>query len=107
MSNTNEWTEKKIFEKIKIILSEALEVDPEIIKPESLIINDLEAESIDVLDISFRLEKAFKITIPEQSFSSNSQNIPDEKTLGEIFTVQILVDFIKQKLAEARAHASS
>lgn len=101
MKTIQEWTEKEIFEKLKSILIEALEVDPEIIKPDSLIINDLGGESIDILDISFRIEKAFKIKIPEQSLSLSSENAPKGKTAAEIFTVQLIVGFIKSKLEEA------
>lgn len=94
----SKWTEKKIYEEIKSIISEALEVDLERIKPDSLIINDLGAESIDILDISFRTEKAFNIKIPDQSLSLDPATIPEGKTVGEIFTVQIVIDFIKKEL---------
>lgn len=102
----NEWTEKKIFETVKSILSETLEIESEIIKPDSLIINDLGAESIDILDMSFRIEKAFKIKIPEQSFSPSSQNIQKGKKASEIFTVHSIVNFIKIKLKEAEVSGS-
>jgi len=102
----NEWTDEKIFEKLKSILAEALEVETEVINPDSLVINDLGAESIDILDISFRIEKAFKIKIPEQSLSLNPKDIPEGKTAGEIFSVQIIVDFVKEKLEEASISVS-
>lgn len=100
MNISKEWTHEEIFKKIKSILLEALEVDPEIIKSDSLIINDFGAESIDILDISFRIEKAFEIKIPARSLSLNPENIPEGKTAGEIFTVQMIVDFVKEKLRE-------
>lgn len=54
-----------VFEKVQEVLEEALGVDPEEVTPEATIGEDLGAESIDYLDISFRLEKAFDIKIGE------------------------------------------
>lgn len=96
----NKWTDKKIFEKLRSILSETLEIDPKIITVDSLIINDLGAESIDLLDIVFRIKEAFKIKIPEQSISLKPENIPKGKTPADIFTVQTIIDFVKEKLKE-------
>lgn len=96
----NKWTDKKIFEKLRSILSETLEIDPKIITVDSLIINDLGAESIDLLDIVFRITEAFKIKIPEQYISLKPENIPEGKTSADIFTVQTIIDFVKEKLKE-------
>ena len=57
-------TKDEIYEKIKTALVEALGVDDDEIKPEATLVGDLGAESIDFLDIVFRLEKAFSIKIP-------------------------------------------
>lgn len=57
-------TKEEIFEKIKVALVDALGVDEEDVTPEATLVGDLGAESIDFLDIVFRLEKAFDIKIP-------------------------------------------
>jgi acyl carrier protein len=57
-------TKDEVYEKIKVALTDALGVDEEDIKPEATLVGDLGAESIDFLDIVFRLEKAFDIKIP-------------------------------------------
>lgn len=57
-------TKDEIFEKIRSALTEALGVDEEEITPEATLVGDLGAESIDFLDIVFRLEKAFDVKIP-------------------------------------------
>ncbi|MEI8372278.1 MAG: acyl carrier protein [Planctomycetota bacterium] len=57
-------TKDEVYEKIKIALTDALGVDEEDIKPEATLVGDLGAESIDFLDMVFRLEKAFDIKIP-------------------------------------------
>jgi acyl carrier protein len=49
----------EIFEKVKEVLEEALGADEDEITPEASLTADLEAESIDFLDIVFRLEKSF------------------------------------------------
>jgi acyl carrier protein len=57
-------TQEEIFSKVSETLVEALNVDEEDIRPESTLQGDLGAESIDFLDIVFRLEREFGIKIP-------------------------------------------
>ncbi len=52
-------TKSDIFESIQVMLAEALGTDEEEITPEASLTRDLGAESIDFLDIVFRLEKKF------------------------------------------------
>jgi len=54
---------EEVFEKVQEALVDALGVDEDEVTPEATIQGDLEAESIDYLDIVFRLEKAFDIKI--------------------------------------------
>ena len=53
-----------IMEKVREAMVDALGVDEDEVTPEARIGGDLGAESIDFLDIVFRLEKAFSIKIP-------------------------------------------
>jgi acyl carrier protein len=57
-------TQDEIYSKVSATLVEALNVDEEEIKPSSTLQGDLGAESIDFLDIVFRLEREFGIKIP-------------------------------------------
>lgn len=57
-------TKSEVFEKIQTALVDALGVDDDEVTPEATLVGDLGAESIDFLDIVFRLEKAFEIEIP-------------------------------------------
>ncbi|HEV3204105.1 MAG TPA: acyl carrier protein [Gemmataceae bacterium] len=57
-------TQEEIFTKVSATLVEALNVDEGEIKPTSTLQGDLGAESIDFLDIVFRLEREFGIKIP-------------------------------------------
>jgi acyl carrier protein len=52
-----------IFSKVQEALVDALGVDEDEVKPDATLQGDLGAESIDFLDIVFRLEKAFNIKI--------------------------------------------
>ena len=58
-------TRDEIFQKVQTELVTALGVDEEEVTPNAIIRDDLGAESIDFLDIMFRLEKAFGIKIPQ------------------------------------------
>lgn len=70
-----------IIKHVRTIIAQALKVDESKINLDSSLIRDLGAESIDFLDIVFRLEKVFKIKIPK----------------GELFPEKILTDarFVK------------
>jgi acyl carrier protein len=70
---------EQIFEKLRDILEEALGADEEEITIEASLTGDLEAESIDFLDIVFRLEKTF--STPERPFKIEQ---------GELFPENLL-----------------
>jgi acyl carrier protein len=57
-------TRDEIFKKVQHVLVDALGVDEDEVTPKAVIRDDLGAESIDFLDIMFRLEKEFGIKIP-------------------------------------------
>lgn len=54
-----------IFAKVRDCLVAALDVEPEEVSLEASLTDDLEAESIDFVDIIYRLEQTFKIKIPQ------------------------------------------
>ncbi|GBE33773.1 acyl carrier protein AcpXL [bacterium BMS3Bbin06] len=54
-------TEEKVLDELKKAVEETLSVDEASIKPGSSLINDLGAESLDFLDINYRLEQTFGI----------------------------------------------
>jgi acyl carrier protein len=56
-------SQAEIFDKVREALVDALGVDDDEVTPEATLRGDLDAESIDFLDIVFRLEKAFDIKI--------------------------------------------
>ena len=78
-------SQEEIFTKVSATLVEALNVDEEEIKPASTLQGDLGAESIDFLDIVFRLEREFGIKIPrgelfpESIFQGDPEFVQDGK----------------------------
>jgi acyl carrier protein len=68
----------EVFTKVRDVLSDALAVDQEEVTLDATLQGDLGAESIDYLDIVFRLEKAFAIKIPKGSlFPDDVLNNPE------------------------------
>src|SRR5690242_2551584 len=72
-------SQEEIYQKVSATLVEALNVDEEDVKPTSTLQGDLGAESIDFLDIVFRLEREFGIKIPRNELFPESifQGDPD------------------------------
>ena len=81
-------SEEEIFEKVREALVEALGVDDDEVTPEATMVGDLGAESIDFLDIVFRLEKAFEIEIPRaelfpEDILTNAEYVEDGKVTAD------------------------
>jgi acyl carrier protein len=79
-------SQDEIFTKVSATLVEALNVDEEEIRPSSTLQGDLGAESIDFLDIVFRLEREFGIKIPRGELFPESifQGDPDFVQNGKV-----------------------
>lgn len=73
-----------VFKKVKAILVDQLDVDEEAVTMESLIADDLGADSLDVVDMVMSLEEEFDVEIPDEE-------IETMKTVGDI------VKFIESK----------
>ena len=62
-----------VFPKVAATIADALGCDADEVTPQASLIEDLDAESIDFLDIVFRLERAFKIKIPRGKIVENAR----------------------------------
>ncbi len=125
----------EIFSEVQEVLVDALGVDDDEATGEATLMGDLGAESIDFLDIVFRLEKAFGIKIPREelfpieNLMNNPEYVssgkmtetglvelrtkmphtdftafesdPDINKLGDLFTVNSIVNYIESKLNAA------
>src|ERR671928_953150 len=98
-------TQEEIYSKVSATLVEALNVEEDEISPESTLQGDLGAESIDFLDIVFRLEREFGIKIPRNELFPESifQGDPEfvqngkvtQKGLDELRTKMPFADLSK------------
>ncbi|MEB3828997.1 acyl carrier protein [Phormidium sp. CCY1219] len=79
-------SQDEIFEKVKNIVSDQLEVEAEQVKPEASFADDLGADSLDTVELVMALEEEFDIEIPDEA----AENIT---------TVQQAVDYINSQVA--------
>ena len=87
----------EIYKKVQGVLVDALGVDDDEVKPDAVIRDDLGAESIDFLDISFRLEKAFGIKIQKgEMMPENMANDPNLVQGGKVTPAGIAM--LKQRM---------
>ncbi len=124
--------DQEILSKIQTCVSNALGVEEEEVEPDKVLSRDLGAESIDYLDITFQIEKAFGISIqkdelfPQKIFRDENlvrdgvvtpegltfleeqlpyadltefRKDPQMSRVSELFTVGLLVNYVKTKLA--------
>lgn len=77
--NTVAMSRDEIFESVQGVLEEALGADEDEITMEASLTRDLDAESIDFLDIVFRLEKAF-----------STEDKPFKISQGELFPENLM-----------------
>lgn len=74
------------FEKIRDIVVEQLGVDPSAVTPETSLMKDLEADSLDAVEIIMAIEDEFEIEVPDED-AEKFQNIGD------------IVRYVEDKLA--------
>ena len=66
-----------VFEKVKAIIADELNIKPEKITMESNLVEDLEADSLDAVEIIVRLEEEFDLEVEDDSAESI-------KTVGDL-----------------------
>jgi acyl carrier protein len=87
-----------IFEKIQEVLDDALGVDEDEVTPNASLTADLGAESIDFLDIIFRLEKTFDFKISQgELFPENLTENPDWVSDGSLTDAGLAM--LKERMA--------
>ena len=97
---TNLLSEEEIFARLSVILQEALRIGPTEILPEARVFDNLGAESLDLLDIRFRVDEGFDIkTTDEELIQSLGDGLGAEE-IQEKLTVRSLVLYIKQCLQQ-------
>ena len=97
--------EKVIYEKVKESVVEALGVDDDEVTPNAVLFDDLGAESLDLLDIVFRLEKEFGIKIPRggiqaDALAAEGENLKDEDLVVDGVLTPLGIEKMKQSMPE-------
>ncbi len=78
--------ESEIFAKVKNIVTEQLSVEPDSVTPSANFADDLNADSLDTVELVMALEEEFDLEIPDEAAE-------------QITTVQQAVDYISSKVA--------
>ena len=97
--------ENAIYEKVKESVVEALGIDDDEVTPNALLFDDLGAESLDLLDIVFRLEKEFGIKIPRggiqaDALSSEGENLTEEDLVVDGVLTPLGIEKLKTSMPE-------
>lgn len=79
---------QEIFDRVKKIVIEQLEAEPETVTPQANFATDLNADSLDTVELVMALEEEFDIEIPDEAAE-------------QIATVQAAVDYISNKVEAA------
>ena len=74
-----------VFERIREIFSEYFEIDPSEIGMDSSISDDLEGDSLDMVDLTITIEDEFDIIIPDE-------DVEEMRTVGDV------VDYIERQI---------
>jgi len=95
--------DKEIYEKVQDAIVEALGVEPEEVEPASVLFDDLGAESLDLLDIVFRLEKTFGIKIPRGGVQEDvlaAEGIKEEDVVVDGALTALGAEKLREKMDE-------
>ena len=98
--------EKEMYEKVKEAIVEALGVEPEEVEPDSALFDDLGAESLDLLDIVFRLEKTFGIKVPRGGIQQDmlaAEGIKEEDVVVDGALTALGAQKLREKMTEVDA----
>ncbi len=68
-------TEEEIFGALKPLVVEVTGAKPEDVRPDSVLVEDLGAESIDLLDLSFLIESKFGVPIEANEFEKKARAV--------------------------------
>lgn len=72
---------EKVFEVVREVLADVLELDLSEIGSESKLVDDLGADSLDIVDLSFSLSKKFNIKMPQSSVIAAAEEMVDDMAL--------------------------
>jgi len=93
-------SEEEIFARLSVILQEALRVGTTTITPEARVFDDLGAESLDLLDIRFRVDESFGIKTSDEDLIRSLGDGLSSEEIHEKLMVRSLILYIQNCLRE-------
>ncbi|HEY9668102.1 MAG TPA: acyl carrier protein [Coleofasciculaceae cyanobacterium] len=88
-------SQQEIFEKVKAIVVEQLEVEEEQVTPTATFTSDLGADSLDAVELIMALEEAFEIVIPDE----------DAEEMGNVEQVVHYITHVTNSTAESQVYS--
>jgi len=88
-------SKEQIHDTVVTIVADALAIDAGLIKPDTRLFGDLRAESIDIVDVRFRMEQAFGFKIDQNDLMYQMGAGLSNEDVIERFTVAYLVEYIQ------------
>ncbi len=97
--------DQEILEKVRACIVEALGVDDDEVEPNAVLFEDLGAESLDLLDIVFRLEKTFGIQIPRggvqaDALAADGETLKEEDLAVDGVLTPLGIEKLKEQMSE-------
>lgn len=86
-----------IFERVRVIIADVMELDEDEINLDSSLIDDLGMESVDFIDISARVEEEFNIEIAEGELWNFGKIFADENNMKEGKITSQGVKYLREK----------
>ena len=94
------WTREEVEKTLREILVDALGVDEDKVVPDASLVHDLGAESIDFLDIGFRVQQTFGVELPNKAIQEKAlswRNMGEfSRILEERYGVRIAPEEMRQ-----------
>ncbi|MCL4799505.1 MAG: acyl carrier protein [Burkholderiales bacterium] len=107
MAQTEEITQEEImavFPTVAETMADALGCDVDQVKLKASLIEDLDAESIDFLDMVFRLERAFKVKIPRGKIVEDARgSLPEAEFEQKGVVTEVGLRQLREYLSEVPA----
>ena len=95
-------SDNEILSRLVNIIVEALRIDPDTVSLKSNLLTDFDAESIDLVDIRFRIEETFGFKMDQEEFA---RGLADGSSAAAVehMSVERIVGYVKKRLAEQSA----
>lgn len=94
------WTREEVEKTLREILVDALGVGEEKILPEASLVHDLGAESIDFLDIGFRVQQTFGVELPNRAIQDKALSWRNLGELGRILQERYGATIVPQDIRQ-------